>query len=168
MAGARLDPTTVTTRHIGEGRRVDSAPIHPDDVERDLAYVMGASMLVSQRYVIEVGLMQDDYFLYYEEIDWALRGTRRFKLGYAPSSYVFHKSGASSSKPMNAFSTRFYYRNRIRFARRFFPERLPAVRLSLSFEFLRQTLRGRWLNARIVAETLRDFRALAGGTDLTD
>lgn len=166
MAGARLDPSTVTTRHIGEGRRVDSGSVHPGDVERDLAYVMGASMLVSQRYVVEVGLMQDDYFLYYEEIDWALRGTRRFKLGYAPSSYVFHKSGASSSKPMTAFSTRFYYRNRVRFTRRFFPERLPAVGLSLSLEFLRHTLRGRWLHARIVAETLRDFRALAGGADL--
>lgn len=98
--------------------------------------------------------MQEDYFLYYEEIDWAMRGRQRFGLGYAPDSHVFHKSGASSSKVVSAFSTNLYYRNRVRFAARFFPGRLGTVRRGLITEFLRHTLRGRWTHARIVAATL--------------
>jgi GT2 family glycosyltransferase len=161
LGGARLDRLRVESRHIGEGTPFDPDLINGASVEQELAYIMGASMLVSRAFLLEVGLMREDYFLYYEEIDWALRGASRFQLGFAPTSYVFHKSGASSSKLMAEFSARHYYRNRVRFASRFFPERMPWVRRSLLIEFLRHSVRGRWLHARIVASVLSQFTVLA-------
>jgi GT2 family glycosyltransferase len=156
LGGSLMEPATLTTRHIGAGLRVDSPQIDPAEVERQMFYVVGASMLVSRQFIQEIGLMQEDYFLYYEEIDWAMRGRDSFKLGYAADSYVFHKSGASSSKVLPAFSSNLYYRNRIRFVTRFFPERLGTVRRGLAIELLRHTVRGRWTHARIVAATLWD------------
>jgi hypothetical protein len=161
MGGAFLEPDTVTSRHIGEGVRLDAGQIDAMEVERKMFYVMGASMLVSSAYVRAVGLMQEDYFLYYEEIDWAVRGRQRFQLGYAADSHIFHKSGASSSKVMPAFSAGFYYRNRIRFVRRFFPDRLAVQRRILLSALVRHTLRGRWVLARVVARTLWEFRKIA-------
>jgi hypothetical protein len=156
LGGARLESATVTSRLIGEGRGLEAIPTDPEAVERQMAYVMGASMLVSSRFVNEVGLLQEDYFLYYEEIDWAMRGSRAFKLAYAPDSHVFHKSGASSSKIMPLFTSNLYYRNRLRFVSRFFPLRFNAARRGLAVELLRHVLRGRWGHAKVVALTLRD------------
>lgn len=68
-------------------------------------YPVGASMVVNRRFVDHVGLMNEDYFLYFEELDWVSR------LGWPScafvvlSSHVYHKGGATTS----AGST---YRNR--------------------------------------------------------
>jgi GT2 family glycosyltransferase len=156
LGGARLYEATVTSRLIGEGEGLHIIPTDPSSVEREMIYVMGASMLATSRFVREVGLLQEDYFLYYEEIDWALRGRHKFTLAYAPRSYVFHKSGASSWKVLPSFTTNLYYRNRIRFVSRFFPERLRAAKFGLAVDLLRHLLRGRWGYARIVAATLWD------------
>jgi GT2 family glycosyltransferase len=52
-------------------------------------YVVGASMLVSAKFITKVGLMAEDYFLYFEEIDWAFGRGVEFSLAFAPRSYVF-------------------------------------------------------------------------------
>jgi GT2 family glycosyltransferase len=152
--GARLESRTVTSRLIGQGASAEAIPHDPSAVESEMIYVMGASMLVSNRFVREVGLLQEDYFLYYEEIDWALRGRHKFALAYAPDSHVFHKSGASSSKVMPLFTANLYYRNRLRFVSRFFPERLRAAKFGLLVDLMRHSLRGRWGHARVVASAL--------------
>jgi GT2 family glycosyltransferase len=154
LGGAILNRRNGSSRHIGEGEPLSIVPSDGASVERELAYVTGASMLVSTAFIRKVGLMQEDYFLYYEEADWAARGRGQFDLGYAPRSEVFHKSGANSSKLMPLYSSSFYYRNRLRFVRRFLPDRLGAARLQLCAEMLRHLARGRWGHARIIAKVL--------------
>jgi GT2 family glycosyltransferase len=164
LGGARMELATMTSRLIGEGDGLEVVPVDGAAVEQQMAYVMGASMLVSNRFVREVGPLQEDYFLYYEEIDWAVRGRGRFRLGYAPESHVFHKSGASSSQIMPLFTANLYYRNRLRFVSRFFPHRLAAAKRGLAVDLLRHTLKGRWGHARIVASALWDAQRL--GSDM--
>ncbi|HKT73924.1 MAG TPA: glycosyltransferase family 2 protein [Steroidobacteraceae bacterium] len=168
LGGSIMEPGTLTTRHIGTGARLDSLKIDPAEVERKLFYIFGASMLVSRQFVREIGLMQEDYFLYYEEIDWAMRGRRRFGLGYAPDSHIFHKSGASSSKVVSAFSTNLYYRNRIRFAARFFPDRLGTIRRGLWFELLFHFRHRNWVHARIVITVLWNAARIAAQVGKSD
>lgn len=158
--GGRLNTKTTSVSHIGEGLPVAALPSDGAVVEKEMAYVVGASMLVSRRFLETVGLMQDDYFLYFEEIDWALRGRPEFTLGYAPRSWVFHKVGASSAKVMSEFSLNLLYRNRLRFVSRFLPERLWATKRSLAFEFLRHVLKGRWIPARLLFHVLFDSHAI--------
>jgi len=69
--------------------------------------------------------------------------------------------GGSSARTLGEFSLNLLYRNQIRFASRFLPARLPALKRSLAGELLRHVLKGRWTAARLVARTLRDARALA-------
>ena len=160
LGGARVETATVRSRHLGEGLRIGSQPIDARKIERELFYIMGASMLVSRAFVREVGLMREDYFLFYEEIDWAMRNRGRFTLGYASDSHIFHKAGTASAKA-SVFATNLYYRNRIRFVTRFFPDRLGAVRLTMITDLLRHVVRGRWPHVRVVAGVLRDSASIA-------
>jgi len=160
MGGARMDVTRGIAHHIGGGVSVDALPALAGAVEDQMAFVMGASMLVSREFVAQIGMMQEDYFLYFEEIDWAIRGRGRFSLGYAAASRVYHKAQASGRKAVR-FSTRFFYRNRIRFASRYYPEHLGATKRGMLSEMLRHLARGRWTHVSLIAETLRDAGQIA-------
>jgi GT2 family glycosyltransferase len=162
LGGARMDLSTVTSHLIGQGSPIEAIPRDPSEVEREMAYVMGASMLVSREFIREVGFLQEDYFLYYEEIDWAMRGRQKFKLAYAPASHVYHKSGASSSKIMPLYTLDLYYRNRLRFVSRFLPERMPGAKRGLAMDLLRHTLKGRWRQARIAGTVLWQASRIIG------
>ena len=154
LGGAHLNASNGTSAHIGQGSDVRDLPIDEAVIERKLTYVMGASMLVSSEFIEQIGLMEEDYFLYCEEIDWAMRARGRFSTGYAPLSHVFHKSGANSSKPLPLYTSGFYYRNRLRFVARFLPDRLAAAKRSLFFEMLRHMARGRLALAWLLLKTL--------------
>ena len=84
------------------GPRVVAPPVadrpHPTE------WMAGASMLVRRAVFEDIGLMDADYFLYFEEIDWATRGKGRYGLAYARRSCIYHKEGrrsGSSSRPLS-------------------------------------------------------------------
>ncbi len=127
-----------------------------------LNYVEGASMLVSRQFLAEVGLMCEDYFLYFEEADWAIRAKGRFRMGYASQSVVYHKVGGSigtSSNPANQsdISDYFNIRNRLLFTRRFYPYAFPTVWLVVVGALIMRLCMGRWNRAMMI------FRLLCGG-----
>ena len=132
--------------------------------ESRMNYVEGASMLVSRRLLENVGLLCEDYFLYFEEADWAIRSKGLFKLGYAPQSIVYHKVGGSigtSSNPAKMSYTSDYYniRNRLLFTRRFYPAALPTVWMVILGALLLRLCMGKWDRALMI------LRFLCGSTD---
>lgn len=122
-----------------------SVPLDGPALEARIAYVAGASMLVSTAFLRDVGLMAEDYFLYFEEFDWARRARGRYTLGYAPASLVYHKEGGSigtgAKGKVSALALYYLQRNRIKFTRRFFAARLPLLYLSMLLELTRALLR---------------------------
>ena len=98
-------------------------------------YIIGASMLVSRDFIEDVGLMCEEYFLYFEELDWTLRGKQKgYQLGYCWESRVYHKEGGSigsSSKGEKKSEVADYYglKNRIVFTKKFYPKYLWSVYL---------------------------------------
>lgn len=160
LGGARVVRDRLHIAHIGEGKAVADIPSDPRPVEREMAYVVGASMLVSRAFVAEVGLMNESYFLYYEELDWAMRAVGRFALGYAPDSIVYHKVGGASRRVASLAAERYMWRNRIKFAARYMPESIPRALRSMFVELCRALIKGRIAKVRAIAGALRDHRRL--------
>ena len=130
------------TRLAGEDRPLSGpAPSAPS-----LDFVHGASLLVRRRFLESVGPLDERYFLYFEDVDWALRGKGRFNLGYAPGSLVWHKDSGSVARPEARPSRTDFYgiRNRIRFTRRFHRAALPTVYLGLVVAMLNRARRRQW------------------------
>ena len=134
---------------IGRWRRFTESFAQSGRPSRMMNYVVGASMLIPRSYLLDVGLMREDYFLFYEETDWAWRGRSRYELGWAPGSKVYHKVGSSigtSSNPRQKSRICDYYalRNRVLFTRRFCPEALPTVWLTLLCAMIVRLVSGRF------------------------
>lgn len=107
-------------------------------------------MLVRREFIETVGLMSEDYFLYYEEIDWITRGAGRFRLGYAPDSIVWHKEGASigtAASGGSPLSMYYLYRSRLRFTARHHPRCVPTVLFWCGVDVLKLLRRRRWPQA---------------------
>lgn len=126
--GGTINRWTGVTSNIGQYGPAD-APAAAAVQAMD--FVSGASVVVSRRFHDSVGPMPEDYFLYYEEVDWALRrGT--LPLVYAPGAVIYHRAGASigsasATRTASAFSEYFRHRARMRFVRRHLPFGLPGA-----------------------------------------
>lgn len=88
-------------------------------------YITGASMVATREFIETSGLMEEAYFLYYEEVDWAFR-RNALPLRIAPAMIVYHRGGTSigtgdTVRRPSPFANYFNYRNRMRFVRRFIP-----------------------------------------------
>ena len=106
------------SRSIDVGKQVYEASTR-EDVENKMFYVAGASMLVRTSFLKDVGLMNEEYFLYFEETDWSIRGMKHYSLAYAPESVVYHKVGASTDSKVTMY---YMFRNQLLFTKKYFPE----------------------------------------------
>lgn len=156
---------------LGVGWHQRRLPSHPGPGAScvDIDYPVGASLLVEQDYLERVGPMDDSYFLYYEEMDWAERGRRAgLRPVVALGSRVYHKEGASTGshggvRHKSLLSEHYGVVNRLRITRRFWPALLPLVWLSLWLVFFDRVLHGEggraWLVLRLMfspGQWLRD------------
>jgi len=141
-----------SSRRCADGTRYSSEQAHraQETIECSMFGVLGASVLATRQFLRVIGLMNEEYFLYFEEQDWAARARGRFTLAYAPDSIVYHKEGAStagqsrSPETRSALSDYYSIRSRILFTRNYFPWSLPTVYLGLVGVFFNRLLRRQW------------------------
>jgi N-acetylglucosaminyl-diphospho-decaprenol L-rhamnosyltransferase len=69
----------------------------PSDETHQTDWVAGASMIIRREVFDAAGLMDEDYFMYYEEMDFCLQAKRAgWSCWYVPQSRVVHLVGQSS------------------------------------------------------------------------
>lgn len=77
----------------------------------DLDYVGGACLLCKRKVIDDVGLLDSDFFMYWEDVNWCLRGKKKdYTSAYSFKSVIWHKYGASSE---SIFKIYYLNRNRI-------------------------------------------------------
>ena len=137
--GLKYWPLLGRSRSLGHGEPPEMTP-DIREVEAALDVISGASMFVSKAYIETVGVMDDDFFVYYEDTEWSLR-RGNFRLGYAHDSVVHHVAGSTSGsagpRPKRSrFSIYLTERNRVMIAKK----RYPAVWALFAVVALLETL----------------------------
>ena len=108
-----LSSITLRNRTTGRGSRDKSR--YP---AKRTPYLHGAAMLLKKQVIDQIGGMPEEYFLYYEELDWCTRITAEgYELWYDPAFEIWHKDGSSSGKgsPLQCY---YLSRNRLLYAQR--------------------------------------------------
>lgn len=151
LGGASYQPWRARSAALGMGLAIDQVPVDPIRIESSLAYVNGAAMLVRRSYLEAVGLMDERYFLYSEEHDWAYRGRSMYRLGWAPRAWVFHKHGATigtASSGGSPLSLYYLYRSKLAFARWHHPALLCLVVPMLAWEASKFAIKGNFTKSK--------------------
>ncbi|MFQ5456683.1 MAG: glycosyltransferase family 2 protein [Nitrospirota bacterium] len=86
--------------------------------EGKTGFITGCALLIKREVVEKIGLIDENYFLYFEDLDWNLNAQRKGYLSvFVPDSIIWHKASSSSGYK----SPNYYYymtRNRILFVRK--------------------------------------------------
>lgn len=140
-AGAVLDPQSPWRPHH---RGLNEEDRGQYDKTGATGYVTGCSLLVRSETVEDVGLLDEELFLYFEDADWSARASSAgWKLVYCPGSLVYHKVSLSIGGA--ASPTLLYYtaRNRLYFVKRNFPGKLLEALLYDFFEHVAVNIKKR-------------------------
>lgn len=144
--GGYINRWTAATINVNRGRA--AAHTQPP-MAGSLDFISGASMVASRTFLDQAGPLDEDYFLYYEEVDWALR-RGALPLLFCDGASVYHHAGSAIGsgnleRSSTAFSVYFLYRARMRFVRRHFPLSFPVAYLYALARAFQHVLKRQWI-----------------------
>ncbi|WP_156907912.1 glycosyltransferase family 2 protein [Desulfovibrio cuneatus] len=140
-SGGKTNYWTGLSRLNGNGQTIQTAhEALEQEVEDSINFIYGASVMLTQSFYETVGEMDEDFFLYCEEQDWACRNKKRFGLAYASNAIVFHKEGATTGWPGSKGNLRSLWlitRSRVLLFRKHAPWSLPVLFCGIAYAGIR-------------------------------
>jgi GT2 family glycosyltransferase len=119
--GGTFNAKFFTTSHVAEGLNINVKKDKKDKID----YIVGASMMLSNKFLKNVGVLCEDFFLYYEELDWAFRAKKNnWNIDWCQESIVYHKEGGSigsshNPKKRSYFSELHVFKSRLIFYKKY-------------------------------------------------
>ncbi|MCH9699066.1 MAG: glycosyltransferase family 2 protein [Gammaproteobacteria bacterium] len=108
--GCRYNPLTTVRTELLNGIELNDAQQHDPGIKLD--YVCGASMFLRVEALRETGLLNPQFFLYYEELDLARRlETAGYQLGWCRASIVRHRQFDNKSNTTKQLQVLHYHEN---------------------------------------------------------
>jgi hypothetical protein len=116
---------------------------------RDADWVSGCAVLLTRGALEAVGLLDERFFAYHEDVDWCTAARRHgFRVLFAPAARVLHRGGASTAATNDGAAVRYLCaRNTVLFARKHarpldWMQLVVRVGGSLPLAYLRERRRG--------------------------
>ena len=141
LSGAEVDPKV---KPDGEFVEVDSVP--------------GSSLLIKKEVTDKIGLLDERFFAYYEELDWCLRAKEAdYRVAFLTGTKLLHKVGRSST---SVFKHYLRTRNTLLLYSIHFKRWLPVARLRVFLRTAKESLkfgnRGLW---KAYSDGIKDYRS---------
>ncbi len=153
VGGAKYYPFFGIVRPIGRGE-IDRGQ-YEEDFEVD--YASGCCSLVRRELIEKIGLLDENFFHYWEETDWNLRARKKgWKVICSTKAKVWHKL-SSTSGYKSPFSDYYFTRNSLILIKKHYPFFLPIVFLFNFYKFPVRIVKGKWKNIIAVARGMIDF-----------
>ncbi len=112
-AGGKIDWENVLGVHIG----VDEVDSGQYNNEREIDFATGACLMVKKEVFEKIGLFDEKYFLYLEDMDFCVRAKKAgFMISYQPKASLWHKNAASAGGSGSNLQDYYITRNRLLFA----------------------------------------------------
>ena len=118
-------------------RGVDEVDEGQYDRIEETQFITGCSMVMSREILESIGLLDDKYYLYFEDLDFCLRAIRAgYRLLYVPTSIIWHVNAGSSGGAGNPMHEYYLTRNRLLVGLRYAPLRTKIALFREALRFL--------------------------------
>jgi len=152
FAGGRMDWENLLPSHRG----VDEVDNGQFDNVKDMDFATGCCMIYKKEMLKKIGMFDDRYFLYYEDIDLSFRMQKNgFELVFMPKAILWHKNAKSAGGAGSKLQDYYTTRNRLLLGMRYASFR---TKLALIREGILLVLNGReWQKKGVVDFFLGKF-----------
>ncbi len=118
----RLYPITIGLFQRDDGRY---------DEIREVSFLTGCALLIKSEVVRKIGVFEEVYFHFYEDVEWSLRAVQAgYKGVYVPTAKIWHKEHYVTDKNQADGFIEFHLaRNNVIFVRKHLPLRLWPVKI---------------------------------------
>ncbi|WP_251208674.1 glycosyltransferase family 2 protein [Acetatifactor aquisgranensis] len=90
-----------------------------DGIVQEVSFACGCCMLIHKNIIQKCGMLDENYYLYYEDTDWSVRfGKENIKIKYVPEAKMWHKIGGSGGKMGGLYKTYYLTRNQLYFIKK--------------------------------------------------
>ncbi len=104
-------------RHI---QRYSSRHYTPQKLPIKVGWVSGVCLMVRSKIVDEIGMLDENFFLFSEDVDWCIRASRKgWAVIFYPEAAIIHYGGQSAQKNF-ALKITSFYQKRFYFAKKYF------------------------------------------------
>jgi len=135
-AGGLVDWDNMYASHKG----VDEVDDGQYDVIEDTTFVTGCSMMIRREVFQDIGMLDNRFYLYLEDLDFGLRAKKAsFRLVYFPKSVVWHVNAGSSGGAGNSMHEYYMTRNRLWIGMKYASIRTRFALLREAIRFLKET-----------------------------
>jgi GT2 family glycosyltransferase len=165
-AGGEIDWRKADSRNVGIGQ-IDQGQYPAQKVD----FINGCGLMVTKSAVQKVGILDQRYFMYWEETDWCTRvGKAGFDVFFYPQAHMRHKAPIVSTE-LSPMTTYYMARNRLLFFTIHTPWRQKPLTLAYALNGLLKGIRqaraeGRFRQAKATQMAL--YHALQGRWGQTD
>jgi GT2 family glycosyltransferase len=144
MKGGRIQ--SVGHEYIGhyywKDRGFDEVDKGQYDKEEEVESLCGASLLIKKECIEDVGLLDENFGMYLEDVDFAIRCRKKgWKLAYNPKSIVHHYFRGTSTPRL---TEEYYEKNRLMLIMKHFPQELGG---ELRF-YVEKVRKNAWLKSK--------------------
>jgi hypothetical protein len=161
--GCHYFPLLTIFRQVLAGSTLNVALQHEEAIKLD--YVSGAAMFLRVAAIRQVGILNEEYFLFYEELDYTQRLKRQgYEIGWCKHSLVYHKGSASVGNAREGNREKLrnanYYENlsTLKYTANFHPKLLPLVMvLRFGLKSLALLSRGDFYLFQPLVKAYKDF-----------
>ena len=153
----RYNPVLGLPKEYGAGLPVEEARKLP---LVNIDYLSGACMLTHSSVIENTGMMSEDYFLFFEELDLAKRlQLAGYQLLFCSETSIMHKHGVSINDGTQGSATPFgdyhHFRSEYIFVRKFYKKYLPINLVVSAMQWCNRLLKGRFKNMRSLVKGVR-------------
>jgi len=121
-------------------------PVHDSSID----FITGASMLIAREAIEQVGVLSEQFFMYWEDADFCYRlRDANWKIGVAGESKVWHKGSASVGKASVCLDS-YFNASAARFFRKHAPIPSWPIWIGCCLRLGKRALQGNWEKVRAV------------------
>ena len=147
--------------HLYGGARINfnSATVNLIDEKSEIGeidFICGGSLFTHANNFETIGLLPEEYFLYWEETDWCYRAKKQgYEMLVCTSAVCYDKISSTIGK---GFLADYYYtRNGLLFVSRYKSKKIPIVLFSAFLRLLKRLLSGNWERSKGVYSGILTF-----------
>ncbi|EQB88386.1 GT2 family glycosyltransferase [Clostridium punense] len=116
FAGGEINYNRFYGSHYGEGQ-LDKEAFNK---EKKVTFTTGCVMLIGVEVIKTVGMLPEEYFMYFEDVDYCVKVLEKgYNIYYCPKAIVYHKVSATSGGQLSPFSIKWSTRNRLIFMEKY-------------------------------------------------